>query len=109
MPESLAGYGGCGADLAAELTGGFGAGRVGIRFKSLAGGCGPVLPFGTGGGALGFSKLPSWLTVGNRGLAGGLISGDIEVYVDGIVPGDVGSDDPIDVPESPRRSVALAS
>ena len=79
IPESLAGYEGCGAVLDGKLVGGLGAGRLGIRLRSLAG-RGPGLP-GTGGGARGFSKLPSWLTVGNLGLAGGLIRGDMGLYV----------------------------
>lgn len=72
IPESFVGYAGCVLD--APAVGGLGAGRLGIRFASLTGGTGP---FGTGGGARGFSKLPSWVTVGNLGLAGGLIRGDI--------------------------------
>jgi len=75
IPESLAGYGGWGAVLNGRIVGGFGAGRLGIRLRSFAG-RGPGLP-GTGGGMRGFSKLPSWLTVGNLGLAGGLIRGDM--------------------------------
>lgn len=58
MPESLAGNGGWGAIREDKLVGGFGAGLLGIRFRSFAGrGPGPFN--GTGGGARGFSKLPS--------------------------------------------------
>lgn len=58
--------------------GGLGAGRCGSMVV-LLGGSGEsgacILPGalrGIGGGALGFSKL-SWVLLGNRGLAGGLI------------------------------------
>jgi hypothetical protein len=73
IPESFAGYAGC--VRVARLVGGFGAGRLGIRLMSFIGG--PGGPLGIGGGARGFSKLPSWATLGNLGLAGGLIMGDI--------------------------------
>jgi hypothetical protein len=66
MPESIVGYAGCVLDP--RLVGGFGAGRLATRLW---------WPFGTGGGARGFSKLPSWATLGNLGLAGGLIIGDM--------------------------------
>lgn len=72
MPESL--YGAGGAALVGSEIGALGAGRLGIRLSFAGSGPGPFI--GTGGGALGFSKLPSWLTWGNRGLAGGLMSGD---------------------------------
>jgi len=55
MPESFVGYVGC--VLGAVAVGGLGAGRLGMRFKSFAGIAG-AFP-GTGGGARGFSKLPS--------------------------------------------------
>ena len=46
---------------------------MGSMFPFNAGLTGDVKPLGTGGAALGFSKLsPSFL--GNRGLAGGLIT-----------------------------------
>jgi hypothetical protein len=78
IPESLVGYGGCGAALVGSDVGGLGAGRLGIRFMSLAGSwLGPFPDPGTGGGARGFSKVPSLFTIGNLGLAGGLIIGDI--------------------------------
>jgi hypothetical protein len=70
IPESFVGYAGCVLDA---LVGGLGAGRLGMRPRSLPG----IKPLGTGGGARGFSKLPSWATLGNLGLAGGLIKGDM--------------------------------
>ena len=41
--------------------------------------------FGIGGGARGFSKLPSWFC-GNRGLAGGEMTPFIGEYADGLGP-----------------------
>lgn len=72
IPESFVVYAGC--VLVDKLVGGLGAGRLGMRLMSL-----PDIrwPLGTGGGARGFSKLPSWPTLGNLGLAGGLIKGDM--------------------------------
>lgn len=58
IPESLAGYEVGGTSGRVDMfAGGFGAGRLGIRLISFAG-SGPG-PLGTGGGARGFSKLPS--------------------------------------------------
>lgn len=59
--------------------GGLGAGRLGIRLLLprecfIAVGFGPGVLRGIGGGARGFSKLPSEFC-GNRGLSGGLIIG----------------------------------
>lgn len=69
-----AGAGLDGARIGGACEGGLGAGLLGIR----TGGAGPFAvvkplvdaPLGMGGGALGFSKLPSWFC-GKRGLAGG--------------------------------------
>lgn len=68
------GAGLCGTMFDDVAPGGFGAGRSGtmLPFVGMIGDAYPGAPLGTGGGALGFSKLsPSFL--GNRGLAGGLI------------------------------------
>lgn len=75
--------GGAGAARVGPLIapGGLGAGRLGTSpLRSLGifeftGGNGAAV-LGTGGGALGFSKLLS-VFEGNRGLAGGLIIGVI--------------------------------
>lgn len=101
IPESFAGYPGCCCVLEGRLVGGFGAGRLGIRLASLTGGAGPL---GTGGGARGFSKLPSWVTVGNLGLAGGLIKGDIDVNpeVSTLGEGRVEAAEDGVLPDSPR-------
>ena len=77
MPESLAGYPvAVGAALEDSDTGGLGAGRLGIKLTSLVG-MGPWPLPGTGGGARGFSKVPSFVTTGNLGLAGGLVIDDV--------------------------------
>lgn len=105
IPESFAWYEAWVLDPA---VGGFGAGRLGMRFASFTGGAGP---FGTGGGARGFSKLPSWVTVGNLGLAGGLIRGDMEVYPIGSIPGEgtVEVEGVATFDDNPRKSPARAS
>jgi len=69
--------------LAIGVVGGFGAARLGTKLLNAVarfGERGPTPPIpggalrGMGGGALGFSKLPSWFC-GKRGLAGGDIMG----------------------------------
>lgn len=88
------------------MIGGGGAGRVGAKSRKLgAGGLGAGLfgiiivvgdwpglklvmtlaggPVGMGGGARGFSKLPSWFW-GNRGLAGGEITPVMGEYWPGL-------------------------
>ena len=110
MPESLAGYGDCGVARVVIDTGGFGAGRLGIKFGCSFEGCiaGLFPGWGTGGGARGFSKVPSSFTVGNLGLAGGLLIGDIPGNWLGVyMPGDGAA--PLPLPEGARRSGALAS
>jgi hypothetical protein len=71
IPESFGGCGAGGAAREGSIPGGLGAGLLGMRLRSLS------WPLGTGGAARGFSKLPSWLTWGNLGLAGGLIMGEM--------------------------------
>ncbi len=109
MPESFAGYGDCGTARVDRDTGGLGAGRLGIKlgwsFAECIAGLFPGM--GTGGGERGFSKVPSSFTVGNLGLAGGLLTGDIPAKLFGAyMPGDGATPPP---PEGVRSSGALTS